>query len=193
MLDFQPVILGLALFILAPFLGLLTSFALLTSFLARGELRRRRLRRAVALFVGSIAVEGLAVALGVYQITYVTPAHIDAREVPGTYVLLGRDARDEIVLSPDGTFARTASYRGVTQLQHGRWRAYSTRPDFVDIDGLEPSCLRSTEPPGTTFHYREPNEAFCTSQGGGIGASLCRAGGQLAFCLGDEGLEFIRR
>jgi hypothetical protein len=165
-----------------------------TFFRAREALRDRNRRRAVALVVGAIAVEAVAVALGVYQITYVTLAKLDSNEVPGTYVLLGRDARDEVVLSPDGTFVRTASYRGVTQHQHGEWRHSPGRgpADYVHFDALEPPCLRSTEAPGTTFHYREPNEVLCIRPGGGIGALLCRAGGRLAICLGDDGFEFIR-
>lgn len=182
-------ILALAIYVVAPFL------ALLTFFLARAALRERNRRLAVGLVVAAVAVEAVAVALGIYQVTYIKPAKLNSNEVPGTYVLFGRDARDEVVLSPDGTFVRTASYRGVTQHQHGAWDHSSGRgsSDYVHFNALEPPCLRSTEAPGTTFHLREPNEVLCISPGGGIGAPLCRAGGRLALCLGDDGFEFIRR
>jgi hypothetical protein len=172
-------------FILAPVLGLPTYF------IVKRALRGRPRGRAIALVAAVVAVWAVSLAMGIYQLTYTTPANMDPKDVPGTYVLLGRDARDEVVLSPDGTLARVASYRGVTQHQSGRW-SYEGR-DNVSFEVLEPWCLRSTEAPGTTFHYREPDQVLCTVPGGGVGAQLCRAGGRIALCLGEEGYEYMRQ
>jgi len=180
------VILFVAPFILAPILGLPTYF------IVKWALRRHSRRRTIALVVAVGAVWAVSLAMGYYQFTYISPANLDPKEVPGTYVLIGQDARDEVVLMPDGSFSRVASYRSVTQRQRGRW-SHGLGRDSIDFEALEPPCLRSTEAPGTTFHYREPDQALCTSPEGGFGAQLCRAGGHIALCLGEEGYEYMRQ
>jgi hypothetical protein len=176
-------------------------------------LRHRRPRLLVLAFA-ALSLEALVIAAGVWQYGYDLPTVIAESDAPGTYVLLGEHARDEVRLLPDGRLTRTAIYRGVTQHQSGRWSYYAYERNgevhtFVSFDELSPGCLRSTEKPGAFFHRREPDEVLCMAWdeirsagrvvarreiGGAWLAHWCHLRGQgLALCMGDEGFEYLKQ
>lgn len=119
------------------------------------------------------------------------PVTIEAKDVPGTYVFDGHESRDELVLKPDGTFARTAVYRGVRQTQSGQWSFDGVFSGFayVTFAAQIPECLRSTQPANAFFRWKEPNDALCGS--GTFGVYFCLDRGRPALCFSeDEGFNF---
>jgi len=57
---------------------------------------------------------------------------------------------------------------------------------YVEFSEWSPACLRSTEPPGTFFHWTEPNAFLCGS-GFTEGTSLCNEiEGHPVLCTGDS-------
>lgn len=119
------------------------------------------------------------------------PIKVEAKDVPGTYVFEGHGSRDELVLNPDGTFVRTAVYRGVRQTQKGKWSFDGVFGGFsyVTLQGHVPECLRSTRASNALFGWTEPNQAICGN--GSIGVYFCLDRGRPALCFSeDEGFNF---
>ena len=127
--------------------------------LSRRFLRSGRKGLTIALVAGAVAVEALAIGAGILQqynlirearlqfASYDLVASLSRKQAPGIFVRLGKDIRDEVVLSPDGSFSRTASYRGVTQRQQGRWNLNDWPLPNISFMAMIPSCLRSTAAP----------------------------------------------
>jgi len=72
---------------------------------------------------------------------------VEQDEVPGTYVFKQRETRDELVLRDDGTFQRSAVYRGIRQAQAGTWRLWNMREETasrIEFDATTPKCPKST-------------------------------------------------
>jgi hypothetical protein len=146
----------------------------------------------------AICIEGVVVAAGILQDGYVVRTDITEGDAPGTYLWLGHESRDELRLQPDGSFSRTAVYRGVAQHQSGRWHFDSfpsqvATSSAITFENASPRCLRSTAPPDTTPGYSEPNEYLCLPADGIEGAVWCRVRGRgLALCLGNR-IEFLKQ
>jgi hypothetical protein len=177
-----------ALFILTPvFLGL-------AFLLVRKAWRRGWRSLAVAVSCTALLLDGLFLRQTLYQ-SLSRPVTIEARQAPGRYVFVGHDSRDELVLSEDGRFERTAVYRGVSQSQSGQWRIDEPDPryptQYVTFFGFAPECLHSTDR-GGSLKWIEPTKALCGP--GENSTYLCDDDGRVAICFDEDvGFDFRKQ
>ena len=90
------------------------------------RMRSRWLPRLIALL---FVVGGMACQVDVVAMISESDLKVEQNEVSGTYVFNQRETRDELVLRDDGTFQRSAVYRGIRQAQAGTWRLWNMREE----------------------------------------------------------------
>jgi hypothetical protein len=126
------------------------------------------------------------------------PLNVDPGDLPGRYVLSGQDFRDDLLLSRDGTFQRTAVYYGVHYTQSGRWVAglytagggtgTQTAITFMD---LQPPCLGDPEVDSQRIG---PDTDLCAGRHGTeIGAFVCYEKWRESICFNESTTFRFRR
>jgi len=179
-------------------LGILVGLGVLTIVLALRPWRPLRSVRLAAMFIGGLGVLLTAIAFWGASRQVPTYVPIEPHEVPGVYVFRGHDSRDEITMNPDGTFRRMAVYRGVAQMQQGRWRleprARSAPFDWVTFGDVSPPCLhKSAQEEAAAIHWSTPDGALCGpgTRGASHGVYFCEDDGRHALCFDwDTGFDF---
>jgi len=152
-------------------------------------MRSRWLRRLIALL---FVVGGMACQVDVVAMISESDLKVEQNEVSGTYVFKQRETRDELVLRDDGTFQRSAVYRGIRQAQAGTWRLWNMREETasrIEFDATTPKCLKSTRSPDALLVWREPNDFIC----GGHVPYFCREWGRPGICFGGDAPGYFRK
>jgi len=153
------------------------------------RMRSRWLPRLIALL---FVVGGMACQVDVVAMISESDLKVEQNEVSGTYVFNQRETRDELVLRDDGTFQRSAVYRGIRQAQAGTWRLWNMREETasrIEFDATAPKCLKSTRPPDALLVWRGPNDFIC----GGHVPYFCREWGRPGICFSGDAPAYFRK
>ena len=137
------------------------------------RMRSRWLRRLIAV---PLIVGGMACQRDVVAMISESDLKVEQNEAPGTYVFNQRETRDELVLRDDGTFQRSAVYRGIRQAQAGTWRLWNMREETasrIEFDATTPKCLKSRRSPDALLVWREPNDFICGGCSGRTTSPSC--------------------